>query len=439
MTPAPSTVTQLTNRLLKNPRVRYYWAPAPGYELSSWIVDELLVSKDVDPAVRKELGKAGWKKATSVLAPGPGMPKAKPHVVDVEIWKPSNKSYVAVEALLAHLASIFPEPPKVSPNHLLVPCVNRGCYCPGGPPKPVAFPADCDEDIREYSAPKYPTKVAVIDTGYIRHPALDARTGKGGFVAVQGDVLNRAGTWVKSKRDGLYRSNGRLQLLDGHGTFTAGVIAERCPHAQITLVGIRAIESAATEAAVLRAVCRHADADVIMPVFAFHSLLQMKNWTFPNILRQLAPESVLVCPAGNESSPAPHYPAALPWPDYPVIGVGSFVPLGRTGVPNLSEFSNYGSWVRVYTGGEEVVGPYLSVAGVRVEDGDGKRQTFNGWAEWYGTSFATPKVAAAILNRKAGGGARDAANALMALGSPELLGSAAAAGLSGLDLRLHAQ
>ena len=437
MTPAPPTVTELTNRLLQNARIGYHWAPAPTYELSGWTVDELLVSADVTSAVRSKLKQYGWGKKTSVLAGS--KPKPKPKVVDVEIWKPAGKHF-AVEVVLAHLAKAFSTPPKVSPNHLLVPCANPGCYCPGGPPSPVTtFPASLDAAIRDYAPKNGPIRVAVIDTGYIAHPALDVRAAAGGFAAVQGKVLNPAGNWVASQPDGLFRSNGRIELLDGHGTFTAGVIAERCKTAYITLVGIRAIESAATEAAVIRAIYENADADVIMPVFAFHSLLSLENWTFPNILRQLGSGSVVVCPAGNEASPKPHYPAALPWATYPVLSVGSLVPSASATGRNLSAFSNYGPWVDAYTGGERVVGPHIKAANVRVEDGPARSQTFKGWSRWMGTSFATPKVAAAIVNGTAApGGARAAANALLASGTISPL-RGAGAGVQGLDLRAQAR
>jgi len=436
---APPYVSELTNRLVSLPRIEKTWGPAPTYEISAWVKDELLVSADVDGAVRATLGTLGWAKATSVLAPaGFQMPKKRPGVVDVEVWKPKPTGHpLVVEAVLANLAAAFPGTDvKVSPNHLLVPCVNVGCYCPGGPPRPIKPNAQLAQRIGNYPVAKNKLNVAVIDTGYVRHPALQARMAKKGFETYRAEVLTAGGAWVTSKRDGLYkRRDGKLDLLDGHGTFTAGVIAERCDNAHIRLVGIRAIESAATEAALIRAVYQHAAWDVIVPVFAFHTLQSTAGWTFTNVLPQLADGSVLVCPAGNEASPARHYPAALGWPDYPVIGVGSFVEAGNAaGTPNLSDFSNYGSWLAGYTCGEDVVGPHITTK-AKMEDAGSATLNFTGWASWSGTSFATPKVAAAIVARATGPGkAREAAAALVAAGSKVPLGGSAGAG-TGADWR----
>jgi Subtilase family len=429
---APPFVTHLTNRLIKDPRVGYTWASAPSFELSGWIKDELLVSKDVADAVRTRLNvELGWQRVSSVLTKVPKKPA--PKVVDIEIWKPARPNYAVVQAVLSDLRTHFGFLPKVSPNHLLVPC-NLGCYCPASAPREVADQAALAAKIANFNPGKGAIEVVVIDTGYIQHPALERRKAAGGFASVRGEVLRRNNTWGPSPPDSvLFTPGGAIQLLVGHGTFSAGVIAARCPRAKITLVGIREVESAATEAAVAREIYKHSDADVIVPVFAFHSLQGIQNWTFPSVLPQLAEGTVVVCPAGNESSNAPHYPAALSWPGYPVVGVGSFVPT-QTNAGNLSKFSDYGSWVFGYTGGQNVVGPYLKRR-ARVEDGPANALRFKGWARWSGTSFAAPKVAAAIVNRTPSAGlARGTVNQLRAAAQSVPLFGAVGAAL-GLDLR----
>ncbi len=431
---APPNLTQLTSRLIADPRIGHHFGPPPTYELAGWVKDELLVSEDVPKAVRAQLGKLGWGPASSVLAPGAGgkMPKRESSVVDIEIWKPAGPHKI-VEVVLTNLMSVFGKLPKVSPNHLLVPC-NHGSYCPAGPPRRVAAQPQLAQKIAHFAPGRDTIRVVVIDTGYIRHPALEARAAAGGFTHVQGQVMNNR-AWVPSQPDALYKvPGGAADLLDGHGTFTAGVIAARCRRANITLVGIRAVESAATESAVARAIYRHAKADLIVPVFAFHSLMGIGNWTFQNVLPQLAPGSLVVCPAGNESSSAAHFPAALRFPDFPVIGVGSFRPTASANL-NLSDFSDFGNWVFGYAGGEDVVGPYLNRR-FTVEDGPPTPISFNGWSKWSGTSFATPKVAAALANATPSPGlAREAALAMQTAAQSAVLSSAVAGALTGLDLR----
>ena len=431
MTPPPY-ITDMTNRLLNNPRLRHVWGPAPTHELTSWLVDELLVSKDVDPKVRVRLKQKGWKKVSSVLTGG-GLPAKKKEVVDVEIWKPVSKTALAVAPLVAMVRHDFGPATKVSPNHLLVPCYNSGCYCPAAAPLPIGQQPALRQKIETFvEAGKKNVEVVVIDTGFIPHPALLKRRQKGGFQSLRGQVFNGE-SWVNSPPDGLYKTNGRLQLLDGHGTFTAGVIAERCKLARIKLVGIRAIESAATESAVVREIYRHAEADVIVPVFAFHELAGIGNWTFPNILPQLGRGTVIVCPVGNEQSPAEHFPAALEWPKYPVIGIGSLATQG--GSAELSDFSNYGDWVEGYTVGENVRGPHVTATG-RFEDG-GNASVYKGWSSWSGTSFAAPKVAAAIINHSGPGTARAAATTLLNANPKGPIGPAG--NLNGRDLRQAAE
>jgi hypothetical protein len=75
-------------------------------------------------------------------------------------------------------------------------------------------------------------------------------------------------------------------------------------------------------------------------------------------------------------------------------------------VPSISEFSNYGPWVACSALGDNVKSTFLHVD-MPVEDDDGpggdKDFTSNSWASWNGTSFAAPKVVAAIASRVAGG------------------------------------
>ena len=440
---APPNVTHLTNRILHHPDVEYAWRPWPTYELSAWIRDELLVSEDATPNERALLDKLGWKKTSSVLSKKGkvALPARVPGVKDIEIWTPKDPgNFAMVERVMAELLSMGKEP-LVSPNHLLVPC-NYGCYCPAYAPFVLAPQPNRAAKMEKFVRTESPVHVVVIDTGYIKKAPLEVRRDLGGFDNYRGEVWN-GNAWVLSQEDDSYTlAGGVLELLDGHGTFTAGEIAERCPRAKVTVVGIREVESAATEASVAREIFRWAaEADVIVPVFAFHELGGLSNWTFTNILPQLKETSVVVCPAGNESSRAKHYPAALQWPDYPVVGVGSFKSMSPSSV-TLSDFTNYGDWVFGYTGGERVPGLYFKL-NTKVEDGPDKKLPYQGWASWSGTSFAAPKVAAYLANRAAAGSTARNAAAYMKANAPQFPmtpPNIAGVGASvGLDLRQYAR
>jgi subtilisin family serine protease len=95
----------------------------------------------------------------------------------------------------------------------------------------------------------------------------------------------------------------------------------------------------------------------------------------------VGPGTVVVASAGNNSSPRPQFPAALPG----VVAVGALDSTGR------AWFSNFGPWVDACAPGVDVLSTYLFH-----EEKGGPRRTFNGYARWSGTSFAAPKVAAVI-------------------------------------------
>jgi hypothetical protein len=439
---APPKVTHLTNRILQNKKhVQYRWGPGPTYELSAWICDELLVSEDASDEERSRLKQFGWRPKSSVLASaGKTKITRRPGVKDIEIWRPRDPGqFHMVEAVISELTLELGKTPMVSPNHLLVPC-GYGSYCSARAPKPLPPQSRRASRIANYK-PGADVSVVVIDTGYITKAPLEQRRQRGGFADRAGEVFDGE-NWSSSPPDGPYRiASGALGLLDGHGTFTAGEIAERCPRVHVTVVGILDPEvSAATEVSVAREILRNAQADVIVPVFAFHALYGLRNWTFTNILPQLKDGSVVVCPTGNESSSAPHYPAALPWPDYPVVGVGSFVSRNATQTTGvtLSDFSNYGDWVFGYTYGEDIPGLYFNLK-TKVEDSDpaDKVWGFTGWASWAGTSFAAPQVAACLANEAvAGTSPRDAAAQLRANAQQvPLITATTAIPLNGYDLR----
>ncbi len=74
-----------------------------------------------------------------------------------------------------------------------------------------------------------------------------------------------------------------------------------------------------------------------------------------------------------------------------MIGVAATNRRGRS----KARFSNWGPWLDCCARGEHVVSTYIHWTG-RVEAAPDEIEAFEGWARWDGTSFAAPKVSAAI-------------------------------------------
>jgi subtilisin family serine protease len=106
-----------------------------------------------------------------------------------------------------------------------------------------------------------------------------------------------------------------------------------------------------------------------------------------SILDELvADETVVVAAAGNAGSPRPAFPAAIP----EVVAVGGLDTVGR------AWFSNFGGWVDACAPAVDVLSTFL--IGVKDAAYGVERDFTDGWATWSGTSFAAPKVAAAIAD-----------------------------------------
>ncbi|HTU28744.1 MAG TPA: S8 family serine peptidase [Solirubrobacteraceae bacterium] len=299
--------------------------------------------------------------------------------------------------------------PAVAPNHVSV-VSPKLAGCPAGPPLPAPHPRGDGPFVRPLSGPPG-VHVVVIDTGYIAtdppHHGLDERV-----TSVPGSALDTASDppqWVPDPPDAITTdSHGRLHEIVGHGTFIAGQIAHLCDEAAITVVGQRDQDILITgetapeqkrlfssEVALAHALLEHAtaDVDVVQLGFSFPTLDDYPSLPFARVMELLSgpdaprPGVAVVTPAGNEDSAHPYWPAALPG----VIGVAATNRRGRS----KARFSNWGSWLDCCARGEQVVSAYIHWAG-RVEGDGDEIEAFEGWARWDGTSFAAPKVSAAI-------------------------------------------
>jgi subtilisin family serine protease len=361
---------------------------------------------------------------------------------DVELWviknPTANSPFDEVVALSARAPRLSPlatrskevvEAPAVAPNHVFVAC--KLDSCPGGPPSPIGpLP-----DFIPSTAPAHPVKVVVIDSGYVEsqppkqpdHKLLDHRT-----TSVPGLFLDSTtgsptcGQWVPCPPDGALEVPDQPRVLDGvagHGTFVAGLIAHRCPEAfKITAVGERraiidlngASETTifSCEFSVARSLHRYSRADVISCGFAFPTFRNEPPTAMTVVLAAMADApaataAVVVAPAGNEYSERRYWPAAHP----DVIGVAAtdadqderavFAKSGGRVTSGSNWSAADDAWVTCCCRGQAVESIFIDWSGDRTEDGPPPPQqplTFKGWARWDGTSFAAPKVTAAIAN-----------------------------------------
>jgi hypothetical protein len=329
--------------------------------------------------------------------------------------------------------NLTPTPPAVSPNHVFTPASFDSC--PGGPqlPNPTLAPFVPQLQPVMGRSPAW-IRTVVIDSGYISGSNADSdhQTLTGRVNPVQGhwfDSTTRQ--WTVSPPDTLVpvpqpmnvppplprtRPAHVLDGVAGHGTFIAGLIAHRCAFTRITVVGERrAIISLpgqptapartavySDEFSVALTLMRNANAHVVSCGFAFPTLDSRSSIPFSLVMGALShvprpAAAAVVSPAGNENSAREYWPAAHP----DVIGVGATnTTESQRAVFGPSSGSNWGSWVKCAARGQDVASLYLDWRGfVEDQSPTSTRQlVFEGWANWSGTSFAAPKVAAAIAD-----------------------------------------
>ena len=385
-----------TRRLLCDPRVAHTFQG--GIVLAA--VGELLVRPDAVAGVVEERLNEVAERVTSVLDDVPDVDARLAHLddgrrslVDVSLWRLRGDSSDADAQLFETIRELralrLPDgrPPAIGPNHLLVPAP-RVHACSATTPEAT----DDTVEIPPQDA-SAAVDVTVIDTGYIPHPALTGRT----IDALQGEFVPDGGsTWTSVPDDEVDRDgDGLLDFLAGHGTFSIGVIAARCAAARITSIGHRSHYAYSTELELVRTMLGIAGRpQVISMEFAAATLDYSLPVGFAVAALAQHPDSVLVSAAGNADSTSPWYPAACG----DVLGVGAIDECGKR-----ASFSNSGPWVRCCALGVDVLSTHVTFDGPSEDDPDASGP-YTGWSRWSGTSFSTPKVAAAIAQEAATSG-----------------------------------
>jgi Subtilase family len=302
---------------------------------------------------------------------------------------------------------------SVSPNHVLA-WNSHPKFIPVGPPVPPPNGQAAQAVVQAINqvnptAAAGPVGVGVLDTGVIRNSLPAARCSFRDPEDV--DVLDLDG-------------DGKLDRHAGHGTFVAGVVLHRTLNATVT---VRRVEPATAAHDGYTTDKLLAEALRDWRLDAGFKQLRVLNLSISggtangaglsatrdalNLCRQVSPDLVVVAGAGNDNTTAPTYPANFK----DVVAVGA---LHDTTPFRRACFSNLGSWVDACAPGVHVVSTFLQwqqqlapypprPAGCQAADVPGSTAgnvNFNMVAEWRGTSFAAPVVAAWIANRIATGG-----------------------------------
>jgi subtilisin family serine protease len=235
--------------------------------------------------------------------------------------------------------------------------------------------------------------VLVLDTGL--------RTIRGAGTAVEHaalvDSVDLDGGWtpdpkpeaIDDEDEADDDGTGFLDFEAGHGTFISGIVRQICPDAVVHIGGVLSSFGDGDVLSIaqrLEANIRSIAPDVVdVVIMSFGGYMTDDDGTiFGRALRRLLGPAIGIAAAGNQSTSRPYFPAACEG----IVGVGALGEDGR------AWFSNFGGWVDACAPGIDIVSTFFEDYQERVDGETGR--TYRGWARWSGTSFAAPKVAAAV-------------------------------------------
>jgi subtilisin family serine protease len=293
---------------------------------------------------------------------------------------------------------------RVAPNHVLGRAAHVSMISVT-PPRPAAERPGLYE---EPGLPGQGTTVGVLDTGAWDHPYFVGRCD----FRVPEDLDE-----PDADRDGL------LDYAAGHGTFIAGVVFQHAPRATVVARRIPSDDrgSAPHQDFVTDAELA-SSLDGLPELRALDVLnLSIGGYTHDGgglLATQVVlddylarnPDLIVVAGAGNDSSTEPFFPAAF----RQVVGVAAL----DESAHRRACFSNLGWWVDACAPGVRAHSTFLEWDGGMAPypdeppktcrgrldlDPDPGVEHFRGWARWDGTSFAAPRVAAAIAARISAG------------------------------------
>ncbi|WP_433608798.1 S8 family peptidase [Dactylosporangium sp. CA-139114] len=328
-----------------------------------FVADEILVSDHGAGIAHRTLAGLGHRSSDiKEDEPHPGLRRLKTRGLDIA---------AAVRQLRGQLPDAV-----VGPNHVFLstPHEHGGPFGPpvaaDAPPSKLAPSAGGASSVR----------VVVMDTGVYVDSPLPA----GCYSATAENV--------ETVLDG--DNDGELDSDVGHANFIAGVVVQGTDAAQIRIVKVLDSFGMCTEADLAAAITGLTDVDVLNLSLGGFSVGDQPPAILSAALSTFLSGTgrVVVAAAGNDGvHDRPFWPAAFaasgsPW-------AGQILAVAAHDGNGVCDWSNRGPWVSLVAPGADIVSTFIHHPGFA-----------SGWAAWSGTSFATPKVVAALVERTAAAG-----------------------------------
>jgi hypothetical protein len=290
-------------------------------------------------------------------------------------------------------------PVRVAPNHVLVgegitltgePRLQGG---PGSSVRLATLPRSLPLRTSRRGDGKG-VRIAVLDTGMFDHQWLTAVLRAPGSADVW-DVEN----------------DGYADAETGHGTFIAGLILQVAPAAEVYVVKVLDSHGVGDDAAVALAMEQlPQDVDIVNLSLGGYTDDDSGPLAIACALNAMRKQrNVVVAAAGNNASARPFWPAAFKQ----VLAVGAVE--HKDSRWRRADFSNYGWWVDATARGVNLASTFskgqTKAAQTDKPDPNDPTITFEGWAAWDGTSFASPITAAVLARTMSRNGLANAADA----------------------------
>ena len=291
-------------------------------------------------------------------------------------------------------------PVRVAPNHVLV---GENAITLTGEPRVQGGPGS---SVRVAKPPKAlplrttrsgdgkGVRIAVLDTGLFTHPWL---------AAVQA-ASNSADVWDVDHDE-------YADAESGHGTFIAGLILQVAPAAEVYIVKVLDSHGVGDDAAVAKAMEQlPQDVDIVNLSLGGYTMDDAGPLAIANALNMMRKQrNVVVAAAGNAAKARPFWPAAFKQ----VLAVGAVDE--KDAHWQKADFSNFGWWVDAAARGVNLQSTFTKgktrkATGSKPDPAD-PWISFDGWAAWDGTSFASPITAAMIARTMSRNGFASAADA----------------------------